>query len=236
MSSEFQYEKHKVDLYKKVRDISVIEVSPKHIRQFDKEFLAFTQANQSMKVLDIGCGPGLFLRYLLHRGFSFVTGVDHDENLRDALVDVEEAGYTIELTDVETYVDRNLGSLFFNRIVLFDILEHLHLDDCVSLLRKLHGMLSKGGKIVIRVPNTTSPWGLRLQFDSFDHITLFSPGRLHELATLTSYKITAIAGQTTGKSRKVLFQRCLHWTLSRLLTYHPEIWEAGLICTFEKAE
>ena len=129
MSSEFQFEKHKVDLYKKVRDISVIEVSPKHIRQFDKEFLAFTQANQSMKVLDIGCGPGLFLRYLLHRGFSFVTGVDHDENLRDALVDVEEAGYTIELTDVETYVDRNLGSLFFDRIVLFDILEHLYLDD-----------------------------------------------------------------------------------------------------------
>ena len=236
MNDEFQFEKNKADLYKKVRDGSVIGVSPKHIRQFDKEFLAFTQANQSLSVLDIGCGSGQFLRYLLHRGFNFVTGVDYDENLRDALVDLEEAGYTIELTDAETYVDRNLGSLFFDRIVLFDILEHIDLNDCVRLLRKLHGMLSEGGKILIRVPNMTSPWGLRLQFGSFDHVTLFSPGRLHELAVLSSYKITAIAGQTTGKPRKVLFQRCLHWTLSRLLPYHPEIWEAALICTFEKAE
>lgn len=236
MNGEFQFEKNKTDLYKKVRDVSVIEVSPKHIRQFDKEFLAFTQANQSMEVLDIGCGSGLFLRYLLHRGFNFVTGIDHDENLRDALVDVEESGYTIELTDAETYVDRNLGSLFFDRIVLFDILEHIDLNGCVRLLRKLRGMLNKSGKILIRVPNTTSPWGLRMQFDSFDHVTLFSPGRLHELATLANCKISAIAGQTTGKPRKVLFQRCLHWTLSRLLPYHPEIWEAALICTFEKDE
>jgi cyclopropane fatty-acyl-phospholipid synthase-like methyltransferase len=236
MNEKFQFEKHKADFYGLVRDGTAVEISSKHIRQFDKEFLAFTQANQSMEVLDIGCGPGLFLRYLLHRGFSFVTGIDYDENLRDALVDVKEAGYTIELTDAETYVDRNLGSLFFDRIVLFDILEHIDLNDCVSLLRKLHGMLSEGGKILIRVPNTTSPWGLRLQFDSFDHITLFTPGRLHELATLTDYKVSAIAGQTTGKRRKVFFQRCLHWTLSRLLPYHPEIWEAALICTFEKAE
>jgi cyclopropane fatty-acyl-phospholipid synthase-like methyltransferase len=236
VNGEFKFERHKADLYKKVRDGSAIEVSSKHIRQFDKEFFAFTQANQSMEVLEIGCGSGLFLRYLLHRGFRFVTGVDYDENLRDALVDLKEAGYTIELTDAETYVDRNLDSLFFDRIVLFDLLEHIDLNDCVRLLRKLHGMLNEGGKILIRVPNMTTPWGLRLQFDSFDHVTLFSPGRLHELATLTSYKISAIAGQTTGKSRKVLFQRCLHWTLSRLLPYHPEIWEAALICTFEKAE
>jgi hypothetical protein len=75
-----------------------------------------------------------------------------------------------------------------------------------------------------------------MQFDTFDHITLLSPGRLHELATVTSYKISAISGQTTGKSRKVFFQRCLHWALSRLLPYHPEIWEAALICTFEKVD
>lgn len=236
MNEKFQFEKHKADFYRLVRDGTAVEISPKHIRQFDKEFFTFTKANQSMSVLDIGCGPGLFLRYLLYRDFKLVTGVDYDEKLRDALADVEEAGCTIEITDAETYVDRNQGSLLFDRIVLFDILEHMDLNECVRFFRKLHGMLSNKGKILIRVPNATSPWGLRMQFDTFDHVTLFSPGRLRDLATLTDYKVSAIAGQTTGKRRKVFFQRCLHWTLSRLLPYHPEIWEAALICTFDKAE
>jgi len=221
MESDFNFKREKADFYKGVRNNSRIEVSSKHIRQFDKEFTAFTQANPSMEVLEIGCGSGLFLRYLLHQGFCFVTGVDYDENLKGALKDLEEAGYTIELTDAEAYVDKNLNSLFFDRIILFDVLEHIELNDCVKLLRKLHGMLNEGGKILIRVPNTTSPWGLRMQFNTFDHIALFSPGRLHELAKMTSYKISAISGQTTGKLRKVWFQQCLHWTLSRLLPYHP---------------
>ena len=236
MNREFQFEKHKADFYKQIRDGTAVEISSKHLRQFDKEFMTFAEAIRSMSVLDIGCGSGLFLRYLLYRDFNSVTGVDYDENLRDALQDVEEAGCTIEIADAETYVDRNLGSLFFDRIVLFDILEHMELDECIGFLRKLHGMLNDKGKILIRVPNVTSPWGLRMQFDTFDHVTLFSPGRLHDLATLTGYKVSAIAGQTTGKRRKVFLQRCLHWLLSRVLTYHPEIWEAALICTFEKAE
>lgn len=236
MNREFRFEKHKVDFYKQVRDGTAVEISSKHIRQFDKEFYTFTGANQSMSVLDIGCGSGLFLRYLLYRDFHFVTGVDYDENLRDALTDVDKAGFTIEITDAETYVDRNQGSLIFDRIVLFDILEHMDLNECVRFLRKLHGILGDNGKILIRVPNVTSPWGLRLQFDTFDHITLFSPGRLRDLATLTDYKVSAIEGQTTGKRRKVFFQHCLHWILSRLLPYHPDIWEAALICTFEKAK
>lgn len=236
MNDEFQFKRDKGAFYKSVRDRSAIALSAKHLRQFDTEFTAFTGAEPSMSVLEIGCGSGLFLRYLLQRGFADVTGVDYDENLRHVLSDVQEAGYSVELTDAESYVDRNLDSRSFDRIVLFDILEHLDLDDGARLLRKLTAILRGGGKILVRVPNATSPWGLRMQFDTFDHVTLYSPGRLHDLATLTGYTVTAIAGQTTGKPRKVLFQRCLHWMLSRLLPYHPEIWEAALICTFEKAD
>jgi 2-polyprenyl-3-methyl-5-hydroxy-6-metoxy-1,4-benzoquinol methylase len=236
MNDEFQFKRDKGEFYKNVRDRSAVAISRKHIRQFDTEFTAFTGADRSMSVLEIGCGSGLFLRYLMQCGFADVTGVDYDEGLQDVLSDVREGGYAIELTDAESYVDENADSRSFDRIVLFDILEHLELDDGARLLRKLTAMVGDGGKILIRVPNSTSPWGLRMQFDTFDHVTPYSPGRLHDLATLTGYAVTAMAGQTTGKPRKVRFQRCLHWMLSRLLPYHPEIWEAALICTFEKAE
>jgi 2-polyprenyl-3-methyl-5-hydroxy-6-metoxy-1,4-benzoquinol methylase len=234
MKNEFQFKASKADLYKAIRDKSAVEISDKHLRQFDTEFFTFTETDQSMSVLDIGCGTGLFLRYLLHRGFTSVTGIDYDENLKGTLSDLEQAGCGIEFSEAEAYIDANLGVRYFDRIVLFDILEHIELDDCVRFLRKLHGVLNAGGKILIRVPNITSPWGIRMQFDSFDHVTIFSPGRLHELAAYSDLKIGSIAGQVTGKRRKVLFQQSLHWILSRVLAYHPEFWEASLICTFEK--
>jgi 2-polyprenyl-3-methyl-5-hydroxy-6-metoxy-1,4-benzoquinol methylase len=234
MDDDFQFERDKIDLYKRVRDRSASPLSPKHLRQYDAEFLAFTGADPTQSVLQIGCGSGLFLRFLAARGFTDVTGVDSDEGLGDVLADLKDNDYVIALTDGEAYVDRHQDSRTFDRIVLLDILEHLALDDGARLLGKLKGMLETDGKILIRVPNATSPWGIRMQFDTFDHVTPYAPGRLRELALLAGYDMTAIAGQTTGKPRKVFFQRCLHWILSRLLPYHPEIWEAALVCTFEK--
>ncbi|MBI2585492.1 MAG: class I SAM-dependent methyltransferase [Rhodospirillales bacterium] len=230
----FRFVDHKAQAYKDFRDRSAITLGTKHIRQFDRVFLAFASAEPTMSVLDVGCGAGLFLQYLKHRGFRDVIAVDYDENLRAALADIEQAGFAVESMEAEAFIDRVKGQRRFDRIVLFDILEHMKLDQCVSLLGKLHGVLNSGGKILIRVPNVTSPWGLRMQFDTFDHVTLFSPGRVRELATLSGYAVTALKGEISGKRRKIIFQRCLHWMLARLLPYHPEIWEPLVICTFEE--
>lgn len=230
----FRFADHKAQAYKDIRDRSAVNLGAKHLRQFDLEFLTFTGAEPTMSVLDIGCGAGVFLQYLHHRGFRDVVAVDYDENMRDALANIEQAGFAVESMEAEVFIDRVKGQRRFDRIVLFDILEHMELDQCVSLLGKLHGILNSGGKILIRVPNVTSPWGLRMQFDTFDHVTIFSPGRIQELATLSGYTVTALKGEISGKRRKIIFQRCLHWMLARLLPYHPVIWEPLVICTFEE--
>lgn len=232
---DFRFEEHKPDLYKSVRDASLGRtLQAKHIRQFDDQFLAFAGAGAGMSVLEIGCGTGLFLQYLKHRGFGRVVGIDYDENLRDVLAGLSGDGIETAIGDAEAYVDRLPAGRSFDRIVLFDILEHLEIDAAVRLLRKLAGVLTADGRLVIRVPNASSPWGVRMHFDSFDHVTPYAPGRLRELASISGYRITALAGQATGKRRKRFFERCLHAVLSRLVTYHPEIWEAALIATFER--
>ena len=40
----------------------------KHIRQFGKDFVASSGFAPTMSVLELGCGNGLFLRYLDHLG------------------------------------------------------------------------------------------------------------------------------------------------------------------------
>lgn len=223
----------KAEAYKRVRDSSAVSLGKKHLRQFDDEFLTFCGADNTMSVLDIGCGVGVFLSYLKHRGFQDIAGIDYDENLATALQPLKEAGCTIEFSDAESFVDKVSGERTFDRIVLFDILEHMPVEDSVKLLRKLRSILADDGRILIRVPNVTSPWGLRMQFDCFDHVTMFSPGRLGELAIMSGYKVRALKGQTTGKRRKVIIQNAIHYLLSRILTYHPEVWEAAIVCTME---
>lgn len=233
---EFDFENDKSAMYKTVRDASEKTLRPKEIRQFDREFLDFSNADPSMSVLEIGCGAGLLLKYLKHKGFTDVTGVDYDENLSAILSELHGDGFTTVISDAEDYVDRVQGTRVFDRIVIFDVLEHFDLNSSVRILRKIHDIVARGGKVLIRVPNMTSPWGLRMQFGSFDHITPFSPGRLHELAKITGFKVTVIEGHTIGKRRKKFFERVLHGGLSRILTYHPEIWEPAIICAFEKSD
>jgi hypothetical protein len=48
MKNEFQFKASKADLYKAIRDKSAVEISDKHLRQFDTEFFTFTETDQSM--------------------------------------------------------------------------------------------------------------------------------------------------------------------------------------------
>ena len=92
-----------------------------------------------------------------------------------------------------------------------------------SIIKKLHLLLEKGGKILIMVPNISSLWGLKVFLCLFNHVTPFTPERINELVQITGYKCTRIVGQGTGKKRKRIAQNILHFLLSRILTYHPDI-------------
>lgn len=230
MHTEFQ--QSKAAIYKSHRQRAPIVLKKKHIRQFDEEFERLTAAELSMSVLEIGCGAGIFLRYLRYKGFENVTAIDYDENLKDVLADL--SCYELHFGDASEIVESLTNKKTFDRIVLFDVIEHMPIDGILAMMRRLDSVLAPGGKILIRVPNVSSPWGLNVFFGSFDHVTPFSPGRIHELSHITGFRCTTIVGQTTGKLRRKILQRVLHAVLSKALTSPPDIWEENLLCVLER--
>jgi hypothetical protein len=80
----------------------------------------------------------------------------------------------------------------------------------------------------------SSPWGARLFYGTFDHVTPYSPDRVLEFAELTDFKVIKMAGQKTGKRRKQVAANILHVILSRILPEHPRIWEANILALLEK--
>jgi cyclopropane fatty-acyl-phospholipid synthase-like methyltransferase len=221
-----------VDVYSAARTERPL-LKKKHLAQFDREFLHLSGAAPGMSVLEIGCGTGIFLRYLQARGFTDVVGLDSDAGLAPVLDDL--AGFDIRLVDGRDYLGQ-LAEPCFDRIALFDVAEHLPEAALAELMRTLARVLKPGGKVVMRSPNCASPWGLKMQFDTFDHVTPITKGRMEELAAATGFVCRKVIGGTRGTGLRRLAQAALHGLLDRCLAYGPDIWDATIIGLFEKAD
>lgn len=207
-------------------------IKAKHLRQFDREFLVPAAATSAMRVLEIGCGTGIFLRYLKARGFTDVVGLDSDAALAPVLDDLD--GFDIRLTDGAAFL-RQTAEASFDRVALFDVAEHLPVAALRDMMVEIRRVLKPGGRVVLRSPNCASPWGLKMQFDTFDHVTPITSGRLRELAQATDFTfVAAFGGQTGGNGLRRVLEKGLHGLLSACLTYRPDIWQATIVGVLEK--
>ncbi len=217
--------------YKSHRERSAVTFKKKHRRQYDREFAALTDASPAMSVLEIGCGTGLFLRYLEGCGYREIVGVDMDEKLSDAHRDLTRS--EIHLDDVTSVLQNQLADRKFDRIVMLDVAEHLQLDVLVRLLTLLRDHINRDGQLLLRVPNLESPWGLKVFFGSFDHVTPLSPGRMHELAALSEWKCAGVFPQPANKVSRRLKEWLLCKLIGALSNHPPDIWSANLLAVYK---
>ncbi len=103
-------------------------------------------------VLEIGCGIGTFTGLLIGQlKNGSLLAIDLSpvsiETARNQLNKYRD----LELRVVDIVNDAIAGS--FDMIVLPDVLEHIPLDQHVGLFKKLNGLLSDSGKILIHAPD-----------------------------------------------------------------------------------
>jgi SAM-dependent methyltransferase len=107
-------------------------------------FASFVEGQEDARILDIGCGTGAFLRHLVERGFSRLSGVEPSEGLR-ARFRLSEARHFTEMPDEE-----------FDAIFMLDVLEHL--DDDRGMLEGVRERLRPGGRFLFSVPAHPFLW------------------------------------------------------------------------------
>lgn len=91
------------------------------------------------KILDIGCGEGVFIEELVSRGFKNIKGIDL--NYSSGLV---KRGNILATSFLEKH---------FDVILLLDVIEHLAFEDQERALREIKRILKDDGKLIISIPN-----------------------------------------------------------------------------------
>ena len=194
--------------------------------RFDGEIWNPADFSNAMSCLEIGSGEGAFLEYLAAKGVTSFQGIDHDPALK--AVQPSQVAAHFECVDVWEYLQN--GAASFDRIVLLDVLEHFTPEEGFRLLSLIKGALAADGKIVLKVPNGSSPWGINYQFGDLTHKTAYNGETLRQLATACGLQVEALYDQRRGSSRRMTTDAIIHRFLSWALLTPPPHWGANLYC------
>jgi len=214
--------------YKNYRSPSL---AAKDIARFDAEIWTPAAFSADMRCLEIGSGTGAFLAYLAGKGLTNFQGIDHDPALQ--AVQPPDVAAKFECADVWQYLEA-LKETTFERIVLLDVLEHFSPDEGFRLLSLVGNALSGQGKIVIKVPNASSPWGLTYQYGDLTHKTAYNAESLRQLATACGLRVDRVYDQRRGSRRRMVTDTIVHRLLSWALLTPPRHWGANLYCVLSR--
>ncbi|NFV80198.1 methyltransferase domain-containing protein [Magnetospirillum aberrantis] len=199
-------------------------VGRKQVARFDAEIWRPAQCLASHSFLELGCGTGAFLAYLAGKNVGRFHGIDHDPALAQVIPENVRERFTCR--DVwETLADDGLGR--FDRVVILDVLEHFSPEDAARLLTALRPRLEPQARVIVKVPNVSSPWALQWQFGDLTHRTAFNPLSLKQLAGFAGYDLAAVWPQRQGSRRRMVTDALVHRFLSWALLTPPPLWSAN---------
>ncbi|HOV90203.1 MAG TPA: methyltransferase domain-containing protein [Syntrophorhabdaceae bacterium] len=162
-SKVFHYREQVHRLYREVWDIPLIKKRSDLIKRYLKD---------GMKVLDVGAGEKGMKTEIERLG-----------------IDIIYKSMDIDRANIHDYYDLSCVSEDFHAIFLFEVIEHLNLQDGVELMKRLFDLTRENGIIIVSTPNIFNP--SRFMRDS-THRTFYAYDELCGIMSLAGYKINAV--------------------------------------------
>lgn len=114
---------------------------------------------RSGTVLDVGCGAGGMVSWLLARGFD-ARGVDSSEKtIESAKAFLKQQGHDPARVSAEPLEQLLAGEVKYDNVLSMDCLEHI--EDDRGAFAKLVQLLAPGGRLLVTVPALPQVYGER---------------------------------------------------------------------------
>jgi SAM-dependent methyltransferase len=166
---------------------------PEYLATFREELRrieAVKGQGSTLKILDVGCGPGFFIEAALARGHD-VYGVD----IIPSIVEIARKAYPDRvflgaLEDIDEVRNMRFDVVFASHVIE-------HVPDPLTFTKRLIPFLNEGGLIVYVTPNISSMLarisGRRwVSFKIPEHIAYYSPCTIRDLFTRAGLRTVAV--------------------------------------------
>lgn len=132
----------------------------------------FFPKDTSIKILDVGCGYGLFVNTCQKLGYVNCEGVDLDRSYTN-YADYSLAIKNITTSDLFDHLETKKDG-HYDVITAFNIIEHIKKEKIQTLLNLIYKKITPGGIFIMEVPNADSPLGIHTFFTDLTHEFAFS--------------------------------------------------------------
>lgn len=166
-------------------------------RLFRALYRRFLPISRDATILEVGCGAGTFLAFLLSEGYRRVHGIDRSaEQIALARqLGVEKA----DVAEALTYLPAH--PVEYDLIVAMDVIEHFGKDEVLAFLDGAYGALRPGGRILLRTPNADCPYHSWIRYVDFTHEVSFTPTSIKQVlrvAGFTAVQVVPLEPYTHG--------------------------------------
>jgi SAM-dependent methyltransferase len=122
-----------------------IRKSKKHMMKY----LKFLRKGSSLKMLDVGCGEGEYVKDAIEEGIN-AYGIDISTYaLENALAEVKDRITFGSITGIP-FADEE-----FDIMTAFDVIEHIHPKDTLNAVAELRRVLKPDGIVIITTPSSS---------------------------------------------------------------------------------
>ena len=155
------------------------------IPYFKANFLKFLPKDKQSRILDVGCGTGIFLNFLKSKGYMDFVGVDiSKEQVEFCKKHVTKN--VVLIKDLQAYLSKNKSQ--FDFILLNDVIEHLEKEIIIDSLSAILASLVKNGVVLIKTANLKSRWGMAVRYMDFTHTAGFTEESMSQIMHVSGFK------------------------------------------------
>jgi len=131
------------------------------------------------RILEIGCGHGALIYYAKEMGYSHLVGVDasHEQVEESWKLGLRENIRQEDLVDTL----RKSGDNSYDVIIALDVIEHMTKMELLDLINELYRVLSTEGKIILHMPNASSPFFGRTLHGDYTHEQAFTQSSISQI-------------------------------------------------------
>ena len=165
-----------------VFNASLFSGSEKAVRTYQKKYAAGFRPGDS--VLELGCGPGVFLELLRERSVRS-TGIDHSDSM---VAECVRKKLNAVKADALQFLQRTKTK--YDGIFCAHLIEHLRPEQAIRLFRLAHGALKPGGRFIVITPNVQDihVWGETFWLD-ISHVRPYPLPLLGELVRFAGFEV-----------------------------------------------